>query len=378
MQRAPLGLSDAVRDAAARGTHLMVRGSGAWWPGTPTGATDVRVPTASAITRLDAGDLVATASAGLSLAAIESELAAAGAWLALDPPGPAGRTLGGALAAGGGGPLSAGFGPPRDQVLGLTFVAGNGEEVRTGGRVVKNVAGFDLAKLVVGGHGAFGIITAAHLRLRALPAADRTRCWSGSLTAVAEAAATALADGAAPAAMEIVSPAVARAMGGDDAWSLLVRAMGTLAGAEEELEACARAARALSAARAAGGSDWTAWRACVGGWPVVVRIGADPSTWRVAVQAAERHLGAPLGVSVTVPRGTVRIGHAMATAATIHALRRDAAARGWPVTLERADQPTRAAAGLWGALPDGARRLTERLRRVFDPSGVFEVPLWTD
>src|SRR3972149_4200064 len=73
-----------------------------------------------------------------------------------------------------GAPLAALFGPPRDQVLGLSMIAGNGTLLRVGGRVVKNVAGFDLAKAVIGAHGGFGAIVEVHLRLRARAQADRT------------------------------------------------------------------------------------------------------------------------------------------------------------------------------------------------------------
>src|SRR5207249_3367547 len=78
------------------------------------------------------------------------------------------------------GPLRQGFGAVRDHVLGVTFVTGDGRLVHSGGRVVKNVAGYDLTKLEAGGFGAFGVIVLVHLRLRALPRADQTFVLAGT------------------------------------------------------------------------------------------------------------------------------------------------------------------------------------------------------
>src|SRR6476646_4907058 len=101
-------------------------------------------------------------------------------WRAVDPPGRPDRTLGSIIATGTSGPLRHGFGPVRDHVLGCTVVTGDGRIVKPGSRVVKNVAGYDLTKLHVGSFGGFGIVTEAHLRLRALPRADVTAISRGS------------------------------------------------------------------------------------------------------------------------------------------------------------------------------------------------------
>jgi glycolate oxidase FAD binding subunit len=114
---------------------------------------------------IDLDEGVARFGAGEPLAEIEARLAG-GVWqLPLDPPGHA-TTLGGALAAAALGPR---FGHPRDVVLGLGIALANGELVKSGGRVVKNVTGYDLNKLFVGSNGALGVITSAWLRLRPRP-----------------------------------------------------------------------------------------------------------------------------------------------------------------------------------------------------------------
>jgi len=370
-------LAAAIRDAAARRAALAVRGSGSWWTDVPPDVEVVTTTRLDSVSDFNPADLVVTVGAGTPLDRLAATLSARGAWLPFDPPGPVSRTVGGALASGSGGPLAAHFGPARDHVLGLTMVAGDGTVTRLGGRVVKNVAGFDLAKLVVGGGGAFGVIAQAHLRLRARPRADRSAVWTGTRAWAAEAAASALAAGATPAALEVAGPALARALGwaDGDRWALAARAVGTGAAAIEEIETIARAAGRPAALEAEGDAPWTPWREAVGRWPAVLRLGASPRDWPAAVALAEDHLERLLGASVTVPRGTVRVGADAGSARAIQRLRLEAARRGWPLTVERADAATLAATGVWGALAPTVERLARALHATFDPAGILAAPL---
>jgi glycolate oxidase FAD binding subunit len=372
-----IALGESVRHAIADGARLAARGAGTWWPESAAGAQPLDLSDLTEVSDLQPADLVVTVGAGCRLDALAARLAAAGVRLALDPPGSPSRTVGGVLAAGAGGPLAARYGLPRDQVLGLTVVAGNGVAVRLGGRVVKNVAGFDVAKAVVGSHGACGVIVEAHLRLHARPQADETRAWRGSRQAVAAAAARVLAAGAAPAALEALAPPLAHALLASDGWALLVRDQGGRAAVEAELAAVSRAVGHAPAPvqDVADRPPWDDWRGSVGSWPVLVRVGADPAAWDAATALLEEHLGAPLGASVTVPRGTVRAGYAGGAAGAIRELRAAAARRGWPVTLERAGAGLRAEVGVFGGLEAGTQRLAEAVRRILDPNAVFTVPL---
>src|SRR5439155_315370 len=166
--------------AREEGWHVRIEGAGSWLP------TDAPVDLALTTRRLDKipaiepQDLSATAEAGIGCDLLRQQLADRGTWLALDPPGLAGRTLGSVVATATAGPLRHGFGAVRDHLLGVTFVTGDGRLVQSGGRVMKNVAGYDLTKLAAGGFGAFGVIVLVHLRLRALPRADQTRVPEGS------------------------------------------------------------------------------------------------------------------------------------------------------------------------------------------------------
>jgi glycolate oxidase FAD binding subunit len=120
----------------------------------------------------EAGDLTCTVEAGIRLSALRTRLAAAGQRLSLDPPGD--PTVGACIAGRLSGPLSHRFGTPRDLVLGVTLVLGDGTVASSGGKVVKNVAGYDLGKLVCGSEGRLALVARVALRLHPLPAASAT------------------------------------------------------------------------------------------------------------------------------------------------------------------------------------------------------------
>ncbi|MCI0547527.1 MAG: FAD-binding oxidoreductase [Candidatus Rokubacteria bacterium] len=119
------------------------------------------------------GDLTATAQAGMTVAAFQAELGRRGQWLSLDPPQPERATLGGVLAAAASGPRRHLYGTPRDLLIGLTLVLADGSVVKGGGKVVKNVAGYDIPKLAIGSFGTLGVIVEATVKLRPRPDADR-------------------------------------------------------------------------------------------------------------------------------------------------------------------------------------------------------------
>ena len=120
----------------------------------------------------DPGDLTCTVEAGLRLSELRETLAASGQRLSLDPPGD--PTIGAVLAQNVSGPLRHRFGAPRDLVLGATLVLADGTIASAGGKVVKNVAGYDLARLVCGSRGRLAFIARASFRLHPLPKASRT------------------------------------------------------------------------------------------------------------------------------------------------------------------------------------------------------------
>jgi glycolate dehydrogenase FAD-binding subunit len=134
--------------------------------------TELRTDRLDRVLEHEAGDLTCTVEGGVRLSALQAALAEAGQRLSLDPPGD--PTIGACLAARLSGPLSHRYGSPRDLVLGVTLVLGDGTVASSGGKVVKNVAGYDLGKLVCGSEGTLGLIARVALRLHPLPAARAT------------------------------------------------------------------------------------------------------------------------------------------------------------------------------------------------------------
>src|SRR5205085_1751730 len=121
-----------------------------------------------------AGDMTVTVEAGCTIAALQQVLAQRGQRLALDPLWPDRSTVGGVIATNDSGSLRHAFGSLRDLILGVTVAPPDGALARSGGKVVKNVAGYDLPKLMVGAFGTLGVVTSATFRLHPLPAATRT------------------------------------------------------------------------------------------------------------------------------------------------------------------------------------------------------------
>ena len=119
-------------------------------------------------------DLTGTFEAGMTLSAMSTILAEQGQFLALDPPLPERATLGGTLASGVSGPLKWQYGSPRDLVIGMKIVQADGSLTKSGGQVVKNVSGYDMARLHIGGLGTLGIIAEVSFKLTPLPAHERT------------------------------------------------------------------------------------------------------------------------------------------------------------------------------------------------------------
>ncbi len=131
----------------------------------------------SKLTRLlehEAPDLTCHVEAGMTLANLQAQLATKGQRLALDPPDATQATLGGILASNASGPKRLRYGTARDLVIGLRVVQASGEVTRSGGRVVKNVAGYDLNKLYTGSFGTLGVIIEANFKLHPLPPEERT------------------------------------------------------------------------------------------------------------------------------------------------------------------------------------------------------------
>jgi glycolate oxidase FAD binding subunit len=169
-------LQSRIRDAAQAQRAVRIRGGGTKeFYGRRVDGETVDTRAVRGIVDYEPTELVMTARGGTPLDEIDAALAAAGQMLACEPPRFApGTTLGGAVAAGLSGPRRPYAGAVRDFVLGVRVVDGTGEALRFGGRVMKNVAGFDVARLMTGSLGTLGIITEVSLRCVPRPAVEAT------------------------------------------------------------------------------------------------------------------------------------------------------------------------------------------------------------
>jgi glycolate oxidase subunit GlcD len=189
-------------------------------------------------------DLVAVAEAGVTLKDLNSALAQKGQWLPVDPPDNIDAedgvcaTVGGVVATGLGGAQQFGYGPPRRHVIGMKVVLADGSLIKVGGRVVKNVAGYDLCKLFTGSYGTLGVIVEINFKLRPLPFETISVVVRGEREALFEAARAVIASRLFPVALELLSPGLALAAGVSEANEhvLLLRFAGSLNAVMHQVE----------------------------------------------------------------------------------------------------------------------------------------------
>jgi glycolate dehydrogenase FAD-binding subunit len=221
-----------LREAAGAGLAVTPVGGGrASAMGDPAERSDVELHTS----RLDRvlehskADMVVSVEAGIKLEDLQAQLGEAGQFLPLDPFNSPGHTIGGLLATGWSGPLRMRFGTPRDFLIGIRVALPDGRLASAGGRVVKNVSGYDMMKLHVGALGSLGVIVAASFKVFPTPLHDVTlETTCPSLEEALAASERVLSLPLAPAALEVFSTGqvLARFLGSPDAVQRMVSELG--------------------------------------------------------------------------------------------------------------------------------------------------------
>jgi glycolate oxidase FAD binding subunit len=353
--------ADALRAIAADGLNVRPRGGGTkvdWGAAGPPAAVDLDTRGLNRIVEHNEGDFTAILEAGVPLAAAQEQFARAGQMLALDPPLGIGdaATIGGVVATADSGPLRHRYGSVRDVLLGMTVVLSDGTVAKTGGKVIKNVAGYDVAKLFAGSFGTLGLIASVAVRLHPLPPARFTARAAGADP-----------DRLAAAALELAAlPLEAESM--DVAWAdgrgeLLVRFGGSAAAAQAALVVDRLAG--LDDAEVVEDDDalWAAQRARQrardGG--VVVKVAARPTDLARVLRAADAH-----GATVTARAAHGLAWLALRSPEDVDVLRAELAPRACTV-LDGGDRVTEP----WPAIDPGVLVLMERLKLRFDPARAF-------
>jgi glycolate oxidase FAD binding subunit len=303
-----LPIQERVRSAGESRATLRITGRSHWLgAGRPVAAIET-FSTASYAGVVDyvPGDLTITVRAGTTLAEIAVITGKEGQWFPVDPSGSDDGTIGATVATASSGPLSHGFGTIRDLVLGVEFVTGEGKTVRGGGRVVKNVAGFDLVRLMTGSWGTLGIISEVSLRLYALPSHRTTIAMEAPTdTRRLGERLAALNDGRImPFAMELVSRDLARIAGLPPRPMILMEVGGNAAAVSAQRDEIAK----LGAAVEVPGDTWNKLRTIERPGESVFRLSGLPARlaerWERAQRLAEKTNEALMHASVA--RGTVR------------------------------------------------------------------------
>jgi glycolate oxidase FAD binding subunit len=345
-------------------------------------------------------NLTVTVEAGLSLAALQSALAVGGQTLPIDPPDAGRATVGGILAANASGPRRLGFGAGRDLVIGTLSVTPAGAIVRSGGRVVKNVAGYDLAKLYVGSLGTLVLLTEVNLKVTPLPAAKTTVFgWFPSLEQVEMATRAVSRSPTMPAALEILNPPAVAAL----ALAVLPRiyagylllALGSAPGdgvgrQAAEFTRLFHEAGAQTTERLIDGNDTELWArlAAQGDFDgsasrMRLKVAVPPGQLLDALLILEAHAGelggnpsifgrAASGVfyATWLPSAVALNGHLADTVAGIEAIRQQISRLGGSLVVERCPIRLKEQIDVWGDVGN-AIGVMRRLKAALDPRGIM-------
>jgi glycolate oxidase FAD binding subunit len=360
----PAALIDQIKAATTARTPLRIAGGDTKaFYGNPTSGEALSTQSWQGIVSHEPTELVVTVRAGTLLSELEAVLAEKGQYLPFEAPRfGAGSTIGGVVAAGLAGPGRASAGGVRDYVLGLQFINGKGEWLTFGGQVMKNVAGYDVSRLMAGSLGTLGVIT--ELSLKVLPVApaeatlvfelgqaealEQLHRWGGQPLPLN--ASCWIKDATQPNAPEL----------------LFVRLRGAVAAVEAACERMAKEANGARMDNAQAGPDWAACRDQT--LPFFQNPSPEACLWRLSLPQTAPVLGLPYAQMIEW-QGAQRWLWAPAAAAS--ELRNAAAAAKGHATLFRAGADGAPGTARFDQQSPVTESVTQRLRAEFDPSGIF-------
>lgn len=326
------------------------------------------------------GDLTVTAEAGMKLADLQPLLAKAGQFLALNPAYPT-TTLGGIIATADSGALRHRYGGVRDMLLGIEFVRADGAIAKAGGRVVKNVAGYDLMKLFTGSCGTLGILTQVTFRVYPISEASETVVLTGSAANIAQAAETLLASALTPTAVELLAASSSKRLGLGNGLALVAQFQSIPVGVTEQAGQLAKVGEALGlpVARLNENSEVALWNALRETWEAITptpattcKIGVMPSNAVAVLEKVDAlmpdvelglvHAGSGLGL--------LRFSSATASSARLQEIRKLCQAQGGFLSILEAPVALKQQVDVWG-YAGNALPLMQGVKRQFDPENLL-------
>ena len=382
--------------ASEEGWTVEPAGSGTWlWSGNSAAPPDLVLSTArmDRVVEHEPGDLTITVEAGMRMSALDAVLKPHNQWLPLDPPGVK-RTLGAVVSTGVWGPLGAAWGGPRDLAIGLRAATGDGRAFKAGGRVVKNVAGFDMVRLLIGSRGTLAFVTEVTLRLYPRPVTDRTLVVrGGGLDELVAGAVAASSQAITPAAVELLERFMPLEHRREAVLAIRVLGLGERVRAEEELIRAALEGAGVGPVEELPVPEadalWREIRTLEEETDLALRIAIAPARIAELVELA-RGVGRMRNGKDELGRSPVRMGmHGGAGALRLAVpnlrvdsgwderwadrlddLRRTLGWRGGTLTVTRGPAAIVDRLGAWER-PGAQVGLMAGLKRVFDPAGIL-------
>jgi glycolate oxidase FAD binding subunit len=370
------GVAATLHTAAGFGQSVVICGAGTTFTPPPS---DIVIKTTKLTRAVDhvAGDLVATLPAGASLDAVNDVLRRERQWLPLDPPRGHRATIGGIIATNDSGPRRHRYGAPRDLIIGIEIALVDGRTAKAGGKVVKNVAGYDLSKLMCGSLGTLAVVTSATFKLSPVAPFSQTLVATlGDLRKLGDLALALANAPVAPTAIELQSPP----------HRLLVRFETTEGAADAQTRIASEISRQHGATISviAGQAEADAWRAhesrifSASGTVVKIAVlSTDVAGVLARIQGLTSAAGVDCAISGRAALGIVLLrldGDASSHAAIVLELRKDAAARHGSAVIVSASDEVRHAAGRWGSLGD-TEPIMRAVKARFDPHNTLNAGL---
>lgn len=387
-------LSEMLKLAADEHWRVIPAGAGTWLTmGNVPVSFHLAISTArlNRVIEYEPADLTATVEAGCTLSAFNQLAAQHRQWIPLDPFGDSGATLGGIVATASSGPLRCAYGTPRDWLIGIRVVHANGGVTRAGGKVVKNVAGYDLCKLYTGSFGSLAVIAEMSFKMRATPTSDKTMVFYAAAAAGAAEAERLCAltlritdSDVQPSAMELIAPTNNHALPIDPKrFALVLRFLNEAETIESQIADAARIGCDFEHALLSESDAKTFWRVYHDSetdeqWDFSLRLNALPADLDAVIK----------DVNQLLPQATLR-AHAASGVVRVLAgedlfeglqikrrpkfiaeLRKMMQARGGQLLVLRAPEKIKDQLDTWGDV-GGTAHLMRDLKQRFDPQSLF-------